>query len=139
MFKFTAWVKDAKEKESVTEYIMENKDSMCFSTENYIMTTLTNLEENESISINKSIEEVWTFIAKIKNQIYFYPNSQSISIKELEENEISIEDEDNKTKATFRVAKKEFNSDKKQLELELIGANVSLLGQRLEINVINII
>ena len=97
VFKFTAWVKDAKEKESVTEYIMENKDSMCFSTENYIMTTLTNLEENESISINKSIEEVWTFIAKIQNQIYFYPNSQSISIKELEENEISIEDEDNKT------------------------------------------
>ena len=79
VFKFTAWVKDAKEKESVTEYIMENKDSMCFSTENYIMTTLTNLEENESIS---------------------------------------------------------FNSDKKQLELELIGANVSLLGQRLEINLI---
>ena len=50
VFKFTAWVKDSKEKESITDYIMENKDSMCFSTENYLMTTLTNLEENESIS-----------------------------------------------------------------------------------------
>ena len=136
VFKFTAWVKDSKEKESITDYIMENKDSMCFSTENYLMTTLTNLEENESISINKSIEEVWKFIDNIQNQIYFYPNSQSITIKEVEENKISIEDEDNKTKTTFTVTKTEFNSDKKQLELELIGANVALPKQRLEINLI---
>ena len=136
VFKFTAWVKDSKEKESITDYIMENKDSMCFSTENYLMTTLTNLEENESISINKSIEEVWKFLDNIQNQIYFYPNSQSITIKELEENKISIEDEDNKTKTTFTVTKTEFNSDKKQLELELIGANVALPKQRLEINLI---
>ena len=136
VFKFTAWVKNSKEKESITDYIMENKDSMCFSTENYLMTTLTNLEENESISINKSIEEVWKFIDNIQNQIYFYPNSQSITIKELEENKISIEDEDNKTKTTFTVTKTEFNSDKKQLELELIGANVALPKQRLEINLI---
>ena len=57
-------------------------------------------------------------------------------IKELEENKISIEDEDNKTKTTFTVTKTEFNSDKKQLELELIGANVALPKQRLEINLI---
>lgn len=136
VFKFTAWVKDSKEKESITDYIMENKDSMCFSTENYLMTTLTNLEENESISINKSIEEVWKFIDNIQNQIYFYPNSQSITIKELEDNKISIEDEDNKIKTTFTVTKTEFNSDKKKLELELIGANVALPKQRLEINLI---
>ena len=46
------------------------------------------------------------------------------------------EDEDNKTKTTFTVTKTEFNSDKKQLELELIGANVALPKQRLEINLI---
>lgn len=136
VFKFTARVKDTEGKLSITDYIIENKDSMCFSTENYLITTLTNLEENESISINMSIEEVWKFVDNINNQVYFYPNSQSISIKELEQNKILIEDEDNKTKTTFLVNKTEFNNDKKQLELELLSANVSLPKQKIVINLI---
>ena len=136
VFKFTSWVRDTKDRESITKYIIENKDSMCFSTENYLMTTLTNLEENESISINKPIEDVWNFLNDINNQKFFYPNAQSIKISTNEEGKVSIEDEDNKTKTTFNVVKNEINDDKKQLALELIAANVSLPKQRIEFQLI---
>ena len=100
------------------------------------MTTLTNLEENESISINKPIEDVWNFLNDINNQKFFYPNAQSIKISTNEEGKVSIEDEDNKTKTTFNVVKNEINADKKQLALELIAANVSLPKQRIELQLI---
>jgi hypothetical protein len=47
---------------------MENKLYMCQSVESYLMKTLKNLEENESISINRSINDTWNFITDIKNQ-----------------------------------------------------------------------
>lgn len=136
VFKFTSFLKDVENKSSITNYIMENKDSMCLSTENYLMKTLTNLEENESISINRSIEEVWTFISDVSNQVYFYPNSQSIKVEKLSEDRIVICDEDSKNRMTFHVQKTEFNNDKKQMELELVEANVSLPKQKIMLNLV---
>jgi hypothetical protein len=136
VFKFTAWIKDSEEKNTITKYIMENKDSMCLSTENYLMKTLINLEENESISISKPIDNVWAFVSNVKNQCHFYNNTQSIVITEMEGDKILIEDLDNQTKTTFGVKKHNISDDKKQLELELIAANVSLPKQKITFNLI---
>jgi hypothetical protein len=68
IFKFTGEQEESENPNILLNYIMENKLYMCQSVESYLMKTLKNLEENESISINRSINDTWNFITDIKNQ-----------------------------------------------------------------------
>ena len=128
IFKFIG-TNDYEHKNIICDYIMENKDSMCLSTENYLMKTVNNLEENESISIDKSIEDVWNFISNINNQVYFYPTNK-IKINIIDDEKFEIIDIENNTIMTFKVSKIEMNEDKKQFICELIHSNVSLPKQK---------
>ena len=129
IFKFIGTQDDSEHKNIIAEYIMENKDSMCLSTENYLMKTVNNLEENESISIDKSIDEVWKFVSDINNQVYFYPNNK-IKINIIDNEKFEIVDIENNTVMTFKVSKMEMNEDKKQFQCELINSTVSLPKQK---------
>jgi hypothetical protein len=129
IFKFIGTQNDNEHKNIICDYIMENKDSMCLTTENYLMKTVNNLEENESISIDKSIEDVWNFISDINNQIYFYPNNK-IKINIIDDEQFEIVDIENNTVMTFKVSRIEMNEDKKQFICELIHSNVSLPKQK---------
>lgn len=136
VFKFTAITKETTGRESITQYIFENKDEMCLATENYLMTTLTNLEENESISITKPIEEVWSFLENFENQIYFYPDPNKIKVSIIDESTIIIDDYENKTKSTYKITKVCENMEKRQIILELLETNVNLPKQKLSISLI---
>ena len=111
---------------------MENKLYMCQSVENYLMKTLKNLEENESISINRSINDTWNFITDINNQKLFC-SSQNVTVKKQGENKIDIIDNDTKCVSTFVIAKNGENEDKKQYNLELVNSTDSLPKQKIEI------
>ena len=132
IFKFIGTQNDYEHKNIICDYIMENKDSMCLSTENYLMKTVNNLEENESISIDKSIDDVWKFISDINNQVYFYPNNK-IKINIIDNEKFEIVDIENKTVMTFKVSKMEMNEDKKQFQCELVNSSVSLPKQKVMI------
>lgn len=136
VFKFTAIVKDCAGRESITKYIFDHKDSMCLATENFLMTTLTNLEENESISISKPIEDVWNFLDNVQNQKYFYPEPDLISIEKITSNTIKIIDDDNKMESTYQITKVSDNNEKREILLELVKSNVPLPKQMLSISVI---
>ena len=115
----------------ILNYIMENKLYMCQSVENYLMKTLKNLEENESISINRSINDTWDFITDINNQKLFCTN-QNVTVKKQGDNKIEILDNDTKSISTFIITKNCDNEDKKQYNLELVNSTDSLPKQKIE-------
>ena len=132
IFKFTGEQEESKNPNILLNYIMENKLYMCQSVENYLMKTLKNLEENESISINRSINDTWNFITDIKNQKLLCSN-QNVTVKKVDENKIEIIDNNDKKVSTFGISKNCENEDKKHYNIELISSNDSLPKQRIEI------
>ena len=72
-----------------------------------------NLEENESISINRSILDTWNFITDINNQKLLCSN-QNVTVKKQGENKLDIIDNDTKCLSTFLITKNGDNEDKKQ-------------------------
>ena len=131
IFKFTGEQEESENPNILLNYIMENKLYMCQSVENYLMKTLKNLEENESISINRSINDTWNFITDIKNQKLLCSN-QNVTVKKIDENKIEIIDNNDKTVSTFGITKNFENEDKKHYNLELISSTDSLPKQRIE-------
>ena len=132
IFKFTGEQEESENPNILLNYIMENKLYMCQSVENYLMKTLKNLEENESISINRSINDTWNFITDIKNQKFLCSN-QNVNVKKIDENKIEITDNNDKKVSTFAISKNSENEDKKQYNMELISSNDSFPKQRIEI------
>ena len=132
IFKFTGEQEESENPNILLNYIMENKLYMCQSVENYLMKTLKNLEENESISINRSINDTWNFITDIKNQKLLCSN-QNVTVKKVDENKIEIVDNNDKSVSSFGISKNCENEDKKQYNLELINSTDSLPKQRIEI------
>ena len=132
IFKFTGDQEESENPNILLNYIMENKLYMCQSVENYLMKTLKNLEENESISINRSINDTWNFITDIKNQKLLCSN-QNVTVKKVDENKIEIIDNNDKKVSTFGISKNCENEDKKHYNIELISSNDSLPKQRIEI------
>jgi hypothetical protein len=132
IFKFTGEQEESENPNILLNHIMENKLYMCQSVENYLMKTLKNLEENESISINRSINDTWNFITDIKNQKLLC-SSQNVTVKKVDENKIEISDNNDKKVSTFAITKNSENEDKKQYNMELISSNDSLPKQRIEI------
>ena len=131
IFKFTGEQEESKNPNILLNYIMENKLYMCQSVENYLMKTLKNLEENESISINRSINDTWNFITDLKNQKLLCSN-QNVTVKKIDENKIEIIDNNDKSVSTFGISKNCENEDKKHYNLELIRSTDSLPKQRIE-------
>ena len=131
IFKFTGEQEESENPNILLNYIMENKLYMCQSVENYLMKTLKNLEENESISINRSINDTWNFITDIKNQKLLCSN-QNVTVKKIDENKIEIVDNNDKNSSTVVISKNNENEDKKHYNLELISSTDSLPKQRIE-------
>ena len=131
IFKFTGEQEESENPNIILNYIMENRVYMCQSVENYLMKTLKNLEENESISINRSILDTWNFITDINNQKLLCSN-QNVTVKKQGENKLDIIDNDTKCLSTFLITKNGDNKDKKQYNLELITSTDSLPKQRIE-------
>ena len=132
IFKFTGEQEESENPNIILNYIMENRVYMCQSVENYLMKTLKNLEENESISINRSILDTWNFITDINNQKLLCSN-QNVTVKKQGENKLDFIDNDTKILSTFLITKNGDNEDKKQYNLELITSTDSLPKQRIEI------
>jgi len=131
IFKFTGEQEESENPNILLNYIMENKLYMCQSVENYLMKTLKNLEENESISINRSINDTWNFITDIKNQKLLCSN-QNVTVKKIDENKIEITDNNDKSVSIFAISKNNENDDKKHYNLELISSTDSLPKQKIE-------
>lgn len=133
IFKFQGKNKDIN-KPSVNEDLLDNKGLICQKAEEYLSKTLTNLEEVESISINKNINDVWSFISNMNNQIYFYPQT-TIAINLLAEDKVSIVDQINNNEMQFGI-KRNDEKNRKALELTLISSGFPLPKQKIEINLI---
>ena len=135
IFKFNSSQENKSLRNLFVELIFEKKDIMCLNIENFLINTSQCLEENESISIDKSINTVWEFFSDLNNQKYFYPFN-NITIKQKENDTIEIIDNDSKNINVFSYIKNGLNEDKKILQLELISSNMAMPKQKILISLI---
>ena len=120
IFKFVSTQENKKLKNIIGEDIYNDKDYICCFTEKYLIENVKNYEENESISILKSIDNVWEFISNINNQIYFYPN-EVVKINIINQENFEVIEINKKFIYSFKITKKENNYDKKELICELVN------------------
>ena len=104
--------------------------------EKYLKKTIKNLEENESIFINKDIIKVWDFLHILDNLKFFFP----INIEINEENNI-IKIIDINSKNEIKLIKKEITENlygNMILQLEMCESIIPMPKQRIEISLIKV-
>jgi len=104
--------------------------------EKYLKKTIKNLEENESIFINKDIIKVWDFLHILDNLKFFFP--MNIEINE-ENNIIKIIDVNSKNE--IKLIKKEITENlygNMILQLEMCESIIPMPKQRIEISLIKV-
>ena len=136
IFKFIGYQIDNEHKNIIIEDIYNDKDFICSSIEKYLMMNIKNLEENESISIYKSIDKVWEFISDYNNQKYFFPNDP-VKINIIDKENFEVIDIKNQFIYTFQVTKNEDDDDKKELICELVKTE-NIPKQKVLLNLIRI-
>jgi hypothetical protein len=107
--------------------------------EEYLIKTVKNLEETESISINENINKVWEFITLLESIKYFFPLGNELTIQL--ENQIIIKIIDPKTKnevVLVKKEKKEEDESKMTMYLELFNSHLPMPKQILKISLIKI-
>lgn len=107
--------------------------------EEYLIQTVKNLEETESISINENINKVWEFITELESIKYFFPLGNELLIQL--ENKIIIKIFDPKTKnevILLKKEKKEEDESKMTMFLELFNSCLPMPKQILKIILIKI-
>lgn len=130
IFHFTGEPNDSKN--SLLNSIMENINNMCQNVDNYLMKSEKNLEENESIKINCSIDDAWSFVTEINNQKLFYPQHK-IDVFAKENNLLEVHDYDQKLVITFRISKKNQSDDTRYFITELVNSSPLLPEQKMEV------
>ena len=130
IFKFSCEQKNGSKNNLLNE-IIKNQKFNCKTVENYLSDNLKNMEENESITINKNINDVWDFITNIDNQ-KILSGYKNVEVKKIEENKIEIEENETKNKLIFTTSQNCENEDKKQYNLFLVSSVDSLPKQKIE-------
>ena len=105
--------------------------------EKYLKKTIKNLEENESIFINKDIIKVWDFLQILENLKYFFPMNIEINY---DNNEI-IKIIDLNSKNEMKLTKKEILENpfgKMIIQLEMFESIIPVPKQRIEISLIKV-
>jgi len=105
--------------------------------EKYLKKTIKNLEENESIFINKDITKVWDFLQILDNLKYFFPMNIEINY---DNNEI-IKIIDLNSKNEMKLTKKEILENpfgKMIIQLEMFESIIPVPKQRIEISLIKV-
>ena len=104
--------------------------------EKYLKKTIKNLEENESIFINKDIIKVWDFLQILDNLKFFFP----MNIEIYEENNI-IKIIDVNSKNEIKLIKNEIVENlygNMIVQLEMCESNIPMPKQRIEISLIKV-
>ena len=104
--------------------------------EKYLKKTIKNLEENESIFINKDIIKVWDFLHILDNLKFFFP----MNIEIYEENNI-IKIIDVNSKNEIKLIKNEIVENlygNMIVQLEMCESNIPMPKQRIEISLIKV-
>ena len=138
IFKFICQQMDNVHENIMSNHFLDNKDKICLNIENSISEMIKNREENESISIEKNIEEVWEFISNLNNQKFFFNFNENNKINVLDNDKIEIFNYDKSVKNVYFVKRRNENKYRKYLDLELIESNVSIPNQKMVYNLISI-
>ncbi len=132
---FRITVDDSPHQKELIDFLINNPFPFK-KVEKYLKKTIKNLEENESIFINKDIIKVWDFLHILDNLKFFFP----MNIEIYEENNI-IKIIDVNSKNEIKLIKKEIIENlygNMILQLEMRESNIPMPKQRIEISLIKV-
>ena len=132
--------KDNLYKTSIADYMDEHKNQKYKIIGDYLKENINNIEQEESISINKNINFIWNFFLDYNNIKYFFNFNLEIGMLYDKENEIEIIDKEknNKIKFMINLNENKENENEKEILLQIISSIIPILKQRIIIKMIKI-
>ena len=138
-------IKDSLYKTSIADYMFPRQNQKFKIICDYLEENCNNLEQEESISINKNIIIVWNFLIEINNiKNFFYDskfnNNIEIGIIHDRENEIEIIDKEKKNKIRILISleNNQDNDNEKEILLQIISSIIPIPKQRIKLKIIKI-
>jgi hypothetical protein len=138
-------IKDSLYKTSIADYMFPRHNQKFKIICDYLEENCNNLEQEESISINKNIIIVWNFLIEINNiKNFFYDskfnNNIEIGIIHDRENEIEIIDKEKKNKIRILISleNNQDNDNEKEILLQIISSIIPIPKQRIKLKIIKI-
>lgn len=124
--------------EEIVKYLKKSKIFLTEEIEGYLKKTVKNLEQNESILINTSLQKIWNFVTQVQNIVYFL-NVPDISIVR-ESNEIIkvVGKKNNNNIFRLLVKEKKEEDDKYTLFLYSFDSLVVMPLQSMQIQVVKV-
>lgn len=130
---------DSLYKNSVSNFFFNHFSKASKAVEEYFATTLTSIDQVESISINKNISEIWGFLKDYNNIRYFFgyfsKSNNNISVK-YEENskEVVVNDTILNNVLRLKVSYGEEESEiEKEVTIEVISSEIKVPKQSISV------
>ena len=132
--------KDNLYKTSIADYMDEHKNQKYKIIGDYLKENINNIEQEESISINKDINFVWIFFVDYNNIKYLFNNNLEIGMFHDKENEIEIIDKEknNEIKVMISLNENKENENEKEMLLQIISSIVPIPKQQIIMKFIKI-
>ena len=132
--------KDTLYKTSIADQMKDHTNQKFKIIGDYLKENIKNIEQEESISINKDINFVWIFFIDYNNIKYLFNNNFEIRMLYDKENEIEIIDKEkkNKIKVMISLNENKENENEKEMLLQIISSIVPVPKQRIIMKLIKI-
>ena len=132
--------KDTLYKTSIADHMNEHKNQKYKIIRDYLKENIKNIEQEESISINKDINFVWIFFVDYNNIKYLFNNNLEIGMFHDKENEIEIIDKEknNEIKVMISLNENKENENEKEMLLQIISSIVPIPKQQIIMKFIKI-
>lgn len=137
-------IKDNLYKLSINDHMFSHQNKKYKIINDYLECKYKDLEQAESISINKNISQVWNFLIDYNNIKYFFydvgNNNISIGMLYDKDNEIEIIDRDknNKIRVLISLNNNEENENEKEMLLQIISSIIPIPKQKIIIKLIKV-
>lgn len=140
IFEFEVRILDSLYKNSILSYVSGHQNKMFKNIEDYIAQHCNPIEQVESISINKNINDVYNHFKKSDNMKIFFEGEDKvskISITNKKDNIYIINDENNST-TTELIMNYHSEEDKKEIDIKILQSSKHIPKQNIKILLIEV-
>ena len=143
VFEIDIKILDSLYKNSILNYVVAHHNKIFKNVEEYFEGNINNLEQCESISINKGINDLWSYLANVDNLRLFFggvDNVSKVSIQRKEHSNeyIVVDDIKNSTihlKINYVSNEEDYD---REIDIEVLSSSVKIPKQNITIRVLKI-
>lgn len=142
VFEIDIKILDSLYKNSILNYVISHHNKIFKNVEDYFEENINNLEQSESISINKDINAIWSYLSDVNNLRIFFggvDNVSKVSIqrKDLSNEYIVVDDIKNSTihlKIDY-VLNEDYD---REVDIEVLSSSVKIPKQNIRLRLLEI-